>query len=181
MYTINDLHYNKKRVIQISPKLKLETLALTWKMITEELKNSSPLERNMLYFFETNVNPVLAYRDNDVNQGKTGPRRRHVIGKLKSPANIDGLFIRLGIWAPGENALIPALQVLYLQKRLAEMPKDNFVPESWIYDFTDRYQSRIEEINVHSVEGIKSLGIIPAINKSLMTGNNFYFNWNSKD
>ncbi len=124
----------------------------------------------MLSFFQDEVEHIVAYRDNDINQGRAGPRRIHVIGKLKKIGEENGLFIRLGTSAPGENPLIPTLQALYLldnahTKYMTGIPvgleRD---PDRWSYDFTDRYQGMVKGVNVRTRSGIKSLAAIPLIN-----------------
>lgn len=177
MYTIDDLHYNKKRIIQVSSKACFEGLAATLRALESELKTGSVLERNMFSFFQEEVEPLVAYRDNDVNQGKGGPRRIYVVGKLKKVDGAHGLFVRLGISTPGENPLIPSLQALYLvdgkhAKYLEGAPlgfeRD---PDRWAYDFTGRYQGMVEGVKVRTRLGIKSLAVIPAINEAILNGN----------
>jgi hypothetical protein len=174
-YDLNSLHYNKKGVPQVAPEKKLENLVSAWNKVNKFLKDGEPLERNMLFFFDKHVNQILAYRDNDVQQGSDGPQRLFVVGRMKSEsANIPGLFIRIGV-----TELIPALQALYLQKKPNGSAGSDFDPDAWVYEFTDRYQGRIEGMGVKTNEGIKSLGIIPVIHESLMTGKHFYFNKDS--
>lgn len=177
IYTLEDLHYNRKRVIQVSAGASFEDLAKTLKALESELKAGSKLEQKMLSFFQEEVEPKVAYRDNDVDQSEGGPRRLQVIGKLKRISGDNGLFVRLGISAPGENPLIPALQALYLTNekhvRYIEgapvgLERD---PDSWFYDFTDRYQGTVRGVNVRTRSGIKSLSVIPAIDKAILNDN----------
>lgn len=176
MYTIDDLHYNSRNVIQISPNEDFEDLASTLNALDEELRNGSRLEQNMLSFFHREVEPLVAYKDNDVSQGAKGPRRLFVVGKLKKINDDIGLFVRLGIRSLGENPLIPALQALYLQpslhtKYLEGKPVGlDPEPDRWVYDFTDRYQGMVEGVRVRSRLGIRSLSVIPAINEAILTG-----------
>jgi len=173
MYTIDDLHYNSKGVIQVSSEECFEDLATTLKALESELKTGSKLEQNMFLFFQEEVEPQVAYRDNDFKQGQGGPRRLHVVGKLKRVNGENGLFVRLGISAPGENPLIPALQALYLlygehTKYMEGVPIGfESDPDKWAYDFTDRYQGMVE-VNVRTRLGIRSLSIIPLINEAIL-------------
>ena len=176
MYTIHDLHYNRKGVIQVSPEECIEDLAETLAALESELKDGSELEQNMLSFFQEEVEPRVAYRDNDVDQGKRGPRRIHVIGKLKRINDDNGLFVRLGISAPGEKLLIPALQALYLGEHLKPIRGVSMGlesdPDKWAYDFTDIYQGMAKNVYVRTRLGIRSLSIIPAINEAILSGRN---------
>ena len=173
-YTLDDLHYNRKRVIQVSAGESFEDLAKTLKALESRLKAGSKLEQKMLSFFQEEVEPKVAYKDNDVNQGKGGPRRLQVIGKLKRISGDNGLFVRLGISAPRENPLIPVLQALYLTnekqvKYIEGAPaglERNL--DSWFYDFTDRYQGMVRGVDVRTRLGIKSLSVIPAINEAIL-------------
>jgi hypothetical protein len=175
MYSIDDLHYNSKDVVQVSPEEFLEDMASAMSALEIELKKGSSMEQRMLSFFQKKVRPEIAYRDNDVDQGKGGPRRLFVVGKWKAMCD-DGLFVRLGISAPDENPLIPALQMLYLSAgehmRFIEghpvgIEKN---PDRWAYDFTERYQGMTKGVNVRTRTGIRSLGYIPAINEALLNG-----------
>jgi len=177
MYSIDDLHYNNKKVIQFSPKEEFANLASTLKSIEKELKEGSELEKNMLSFFKRNVNPKVAYKDNDAGQGKGGPRRLHVIGKLIKENGYDGFFVRLGISAPKENPLIPALQVLYLKDNKHEkyfhgqkVGSENDA-DRWTFDFSDRYQGQVEGVKVRTRKGISSLAAIPLINEAIISNN----------
>ncbi len=173
-YTIDDLHYNSRKIAQVSETEDFIGLESTLKAVKDELKNSSFLEKNMLSFFKNEVLPLAAYKDNDVNQGKVGPRRLHVVGKLNALDKKIGLFVRLGILAPDENPLIPTLDLLYLQENKHPkyirgehigIEKD---PDKWFYSFTDRYQGIVEGVKVRTEMGIKSLFIIPIINEILL-------------
>jgi len=174
MYTIDDLHYNSKGVVQVSSEECFEDLAKTLKDLEFALKTGSDLEQNMFSFFQEEVEPQAAYRDNDVNQGQGGPRRLHAVGKLRIINGDNGLFVRLGISAPGEHPLIPALQALYLLdgkhvKYLEGAPtgvEDD--PDRWAYEFTDRYQGMVEGVKVRTGLGIRSLSVIPAINEAIL-------------
>lgn len=177
MYTIDDLHYNSKGVIQVSSEECFEDLAATLAALESELKNGSKLEQNMFSFFQEEVQHQVAYRDNDVDQGERGPRRLHVIGNLKRIEGDNGLFVRLGISAPGENPLLPALQALYLLDgehityiRGAPIGVESD-PDRWVYDFTSRYEGMFQG-KVRTRLGIRSLSIIPAINEAILSGRN---------
>ena len=178
MYTIDDLHYNSKGVIQVSSKEHLEDLAATLTALESDLKKGSKLEQNMFSFFQEEVEPQVAYRDNDVDQEQWGPRRLHVVGKLKRINADNSLFVRLGISAPGENPLIPALQALYLlddrhTRYMRGVPLGFEIdPDRWAYDFTDRYQGMVKGVHVRTRLGIRSLSIIPAINEAILNEGN---------
>ncbi len=174
MYSIFDIHYNSKGVVQVSPEECFEDLAATLKSIESELKTGSELEQNMLSFFQKEVEPMIAYRDNNVNQGKSGPRTLFSAGYLKKIPREIGLLVRLGISAPGENPLIPSLQALYLMtgkhRRYFEgvpigSERD---PDKWAYEFTDRYQGMIKGVHVRTRLGINSIQIISAINEAIL-------------
>jgi hypothetical protein len=154
-YTIDDLHYNSKRIIQVSKTPEFKDLKKTLKDIKDEIGDG--LERNMFAFFCQEVDPVLAYLDNDANQGKDGPRRLFAVGRLKKMKD-SSLFVRLGVSAPNENPLIPSLQALYLKNK----------EDRWAYEFTERYQGMVEGAKVGTREGINSLVIIPMINEAIL-------------
>lgn len=176
MYTIDDLHYNSRGVVQVSSEEYFEDLAATLAALEAEFKSGSQLEQNMFSFFQEEVEPKAAYRDNDVNQRLGGPRGLNVVGKLKKVNGDNGLFVRLGIRAPGEKPLIPALQALYLvdghHVKYRESAPVGFErdPDRWAYKFTNRYQGTVEGVRVTTPLGIQSLGVILAINDALLNG-----------
>ncbi len=155
-YTIDDLHYNSKRIIQVSKTPEFKDLNKTLKDIKAWSKGTG-LENSMFQFFYNEVEPILAYLDNDVNQGKDGPRRLFAVGRLKKMEDAS-LFVRLGVSAPNENPLIPALQALYLKNK----------EDRWAYEFTERYQGMVEGAKVRTKEGINSLIVIPMINEAIL-------------
>ena len=174
--TIDDLHYNSRHVVQVAEKECFEDLDATYKSIRSTLQAGSDLERSMLTFFEKEINPILAYRDNDVNQLPEGPRRLHVVGKFKRITSDNGLFVRLGIMAPGENPLIASFQALYLQVETLEKYLAGVLigteqdADRWSYEFSDRYQGMVRGAALRTTKGIKSLLVIPFINESLLSG-----------
>lgn len=189
MFTIDNLHRNTTGVIQVSPLEQFEDLGATIAAMEAQLKSGSRVEQNMLSYFQREVVPEVAYRDNDVNQGESGPRRLFVIGNLLRTHD-DNLFVRLGILTPDENPLIPTLQVLYLSadgnmnqhlRCISDVPvhvryllhaptglkRD---PDRWAYDFTERYSGMVTGVHVRTRAGIKSLALIPKINEAILTG-----------
>lgn len=177
IYTLDDLYYNSRGLLQVSPTEAFEDIEKTLAALGNELRTSSQLEKSMLAFFLREVEPSGAYRDNDVGQGEGGPRRLFAVGRLKR-VNDKGLFVRLGIRALGENPLIPALQALYLQAEEQIHPqyfKGQMIgqvhhPDCWVYDFTDRYQGMVKEVNLRTRKGITSLVVIAAINEAILNG-----------
>ncbi len=176
MYTIDNLRYNGKEVVQVSSEECFEDLAATLEALEAEFRSGSRLEQNMFSLFQEEVEPQAAYRDNDVNQREGGSQRLHVVGKLKRMKGNNGLFVRLGIRAPGEKPLVPALQALYLvddphlkcrEGVLVGYERD---PDRWAYEFTDRYHGMVEGARVTTPLGIQSLGVIIAINEALLNG-----------
>ena len=176
-YRLEDLHYNTQNVPQFNPKEAFEDLEATLKAVEETLMRESPhggLAMRMLSFFQREVAPLIAYRDNDLDQGTWGPRHRFVAGTLKNNFEVDGLFARIGIFAPGENPLIPCFQLLYLQGHdhvhylegeAVGMKKE---ADSWVYDFTVRYGGMVKGVNVRTKEGINTLPLITLINSGLL-------------
>ncbi len=169
-YTLRDLHY-EDGVLKVAPGDSFENLEATIKEFNRYFSNNSKIHN----FFKMEVEPIAAYKDNDLNQGVGGPRRIHIIGKLKNIKKFDGLFARLGIGAPDENPLIPALQFLYKQdnghvKYIKGQPIGMEVEsDMWAYDFTERYGGMVEGIKIRTKEGIDSLILIPAINEALLS------------
>ena len=100
-----------------------------------------------------------------------------IVGKLRRINGDNGLFVRLGISAPGENPLIPALQALYLldgkhTKYMTGAPAGfESDPDRWAFEFTDRYQGMVEGVKVRTRLGIRSLSVIPGINEAILSAN----------
>jgi hypothetical protein len=78
----------------------------------KHLCSMSENDRAMLRFFNEEVIPEIAYTDNDINQGKGGPKRNFVEGKWKK-YDLPKLRIRLGV-SPN---LIPSLQLILGEQR----------------------------------------------------------------
>jgi hypothetical protein len=171
-FTLEDIHYNSKGVLQVSAIERFEDMAKTLKSIEQEFTSGTKLEQNMFLFFHNLIEPIMAYKDNEVNQGEYGPRRLCIVGKFEEPNNSEGLFIRLGISAPGESLLMPCLQALYLDPKIQPNSKEKPISEfdSWFYGFTDVYNGRLEGAHLVSRKGIDSLLPIYLINESILEG-----------
>lgn len=171
MLTIDDLHYNSRGVPQVAVEEQFESLRKAMSAIREKLSKGTKLEQSMLAFFEENARAVLAYRDNDVNQGSDGPKRTYVVGRPNGELAERGLFFRLGF----SPELIPGLEATYLTERTCQMPvgggKTERMPvdsDKWVYKFTDRYQGKVEGMVVTTEKGINSVGLIPIINRMIL-------------
>ncbi len=173
IYKIEDIHPNSKAVLQVSERECFEDLESTLSAIEQRISREGPVEKAILEFFKNEVTPILAYRDNDVNQGSQGPRRLHAVGKLKILLPDTPLIVRLGIAAPNEHPLITVLQVLY--SNFSE--RDDYLEghnvgsideqDAWSFDFSDRYKGRIEGAKLNTMQGIRSIMVGPAINEAL--------------
>ena len=180
MYTLNDLHLNSRGIVQVSPSEEFLDTESTLRMIEQHFTKCTTLEQRMLSFFKKQVEPELAYKDNDINQGKTGPRRLHVVGRLRRLDHEIGIFARLGISSPGENPLIPVLQVMYLQDRLhtkyftGHRVGTEHDPDRWFYNFTERYNGMIKGMGIRTRVGMATLPLITSINEALLRSNGDY-------
>jgi len=173
MHTIEDIHPNSKAALQVSDNECFEDLESTLEAIEQRISREGPAEKAMLDFFKNEVIPVMAYRDNDINQGSEGPRRLHIVGKLKILSQEVPLYVRLGIAAPDEHPLITSFQILYSNNS----ERDDYMEgrrigrtseqDAWSFDFTDRYKGRIEGAKLNTKEGIRSLLVAPAVNEAL--------------
>jgi hypothetical protein len=155
-YTLDNLHYDSSGVVRVAPGGAVLNLDIENSLLERRLGKGSEAEQAMHNFFRNEVVPAVAYRDNDVNQGKTGPTRDFVCGRLKDKGAPEGLFVRLGV----SERLIPALQVLYLQSR--EEGADRFV-----HDFTERYRWREEGKRIETESGAKAYAVIADITQKL--------------
>ena len=175
-YSLDDLHLNSRKMVQVSSKEIFLPLPESLKEVCSELESGSTLEKNMASFFQAEVSPKLAYLDNDVYQGKSGPRRLYAVGTFKKVKEGTGLFVRLGISAPDENPLIPELQVIYLQSELqkkfihgAEIGLE-MTADAWVYQFSDRYQGMVKGVHIRTRLGVQSLSVIPVVNEAILNG-----------
>lgn len=175
MYTIDDLHYNGGGVIQVSASNEPLDLQPALDGLESRLASGSKLEQAMLSFFLNEVEPQMAYLDNDVNQAPDGPRRLCVVGKLKRMHEGPGLFVRIGIEAPWLRPLIPTVQALYLVEgvhgRYAQgaVVGSVSVADRWVYEFTERYGGMVEGMQLLTREGLRSIAVIPAINEAILS------------
>jgi hypothetical protein len=173
-YQLKDLHLNSHGVLQVNPEECFEDFE-EWKAkIEQTCMAGTEHERMMWQVFSALAEPVCVYRDNDVNQGRTGPRRVHIAGRPKLWNDDYSLTLRVGIKAPGENPLITAFQALYSQthshlKYLMGSPVGvEECSDQWSYEFTDRYKGITETSDLRTQRGIQSLSIINALNEALL-------------
>lgn len=173
-YSLEDIHYNSRGVIQVAQEENFESMQEALEIVDQEIKRGSNLERGMLSFFRLMVDPVVAYRDNDLNQLPSGPRRMHVVGKLKDFKE-EGPYLRIGVNAPGENSLIPTLQAFYLKEKVRDAYMAGQVAgqvtetDRWAYNFTERYGGMVEA-KVSTRKGVSSLVLISMINEGILDG-----------
>ena len=168
MLTLNNIHYNGKGVPQVSPAEELIDLEPIMAAIDSRLRNGSECEQKILSFFQREVEPSVAYKDNDVDQGIDEPKALYAVGKLKRIKDYTGLFIRIGISSPDESPLIPRLQALYLQE--GNHTKHNKErPDRWFYSFTETSEGMIKGVKAGTELGINSISIIPAINEAILS------------
>ncbi|GEM_PF-5356355 len=161
----DNLHYNSRNVPQVAEQEQFEDLASTLAAIETELTKGTLLDRNMYRFFQQSFRPHIpdsriAYRDHDVNQVHGGPQRRYVIEAF---SDIPHLYMRLGISAPESTPLIPALQLLYLDRR------SQYDFDAFAFDFTHRHHGRVEGAHVSSREAVRALGLIPIVNETILS------------
>lgn len=171
-FTIQDLHYNSKGVIQFSEEENFEDLKKALQVLISEFDGGdyySKLEQYMLNFFLEKVEPKVAYIDNDINQVVENSRKIYVAGKLKEFTDEKGLFVRLGVSIPGEKGQFPSLQALYLAKNQLEIaisPKEYL--DRWFYQFTNG-KGYIDGAITKTKQGIESLSIISKINDEILS------------
>ena len=166
MFTIKDLHYNSRNLLQVNPKENYDHLSLALDTIQKALCSGSPIEQKMWSFFEREIEPKEAYHDHELNQGPRSQQRLYVVGfPHNSPFEHD-LQVRIGV--DPQDDVCSAVQFMYLQPP-SEGASSKLTPR-FFNDFNPEYSGMVDGYILGNEHFFRAWQMIPQFQQAILQG-----------